>query len=307
MACLAERPTARIRASVRRASVALVTALDDRAALVSLLRTGTRPWSEYAELIEERGSALAVLEEDQGLLASEGLGDASAQIARWEQHGIRILTVLDPDYPENLHAVHDRPPLVFVTGRLLGGDARCVAVVGSRAASTDGLARARALAEHLVGAGYTVASGLAVGIDTVAHRTALDRGGRTIAVIGTGLERCYPDENAELQRRIASECAVVSQFWPDAQPTRTSFPMRNAVMSGLSLATVVVEATETSGARVQARLALAHGRPVFLSEPLLEQQWARELLHRPGTHAVCAPDEITATLDRLTSPGALVR
>ena len=167
MACLAERHPARIRASVRRASVALVTALDDRAALVSLLRKGTRPWTEYAELIEERGSALAVLEEDQGLFAREGLGDASAQIALWERRGIRILTVLDPDYPENLHAVHDRPPLVFVAGRLRSSDARSVAVVGSRAASTEGLARARAITKHLVGAGYTVASGLAVGIDTV--------------------------------------------------------------------------------------------------------------------------------------------
>jgi DNA processing protein len=306
MACLAERRTARIRASVRRASVALVTALDDRAALVSLLRNGTRPWTEYAELIEQRGGALAVLEEDQGLFAREGLGDASAQIARWERRGIRILTVLDPDYPENLHAVHDRPPLVFVAGRLGSSDARSVAVVGSRAASAEGVARARVIAHQLVDAGYAVTSGLAAGVDTAAHMTALRHGGRTIAVIGTGLERCYPSENAELQRRIARECAVVSQFWPDAPPTKTSFPARNAVMSGLSLATVVVEATATSGARGQARIALAHGRPVFLAEPLLEQDWARACARLPGTHVISSPNEIVATLDRLTSPGALV-
>jgi DNA processing protein len=306
MACLAECRTAPIRASVRRASVALVTALDDRAALVSLLRNGTRPWTEYAELIEERGSALAVLDEDQGLFARDGLGDASAQIALWERCGIRILTVLDPDYPENLHAVHDRPPVVFVAGRLRSSDARAVAVVGSRAASAEGLARARAITARLVDAGYTVTSGLAAGVDTAAHTTALRHGGRTIAVIGTGLGRSYPDENAELQRRIASECAVVSQFWPDARPTQTSFPARNAVMSGLSLATVVVEATATSGARGQARIALAHGRPVFLAESLLEQDWARACSRLPGAHVIGFPNEIVATLDRLTSPGALV-
>jgi len=162
------------------------------------------------------------------------------------------------------------------------------------------------IAEHLVDTDYTVASGLAAGIDSAAHRAALDRGGRTVAVIGTGLRRSYPAQNADLQRRIATECAVISQFWPDAPPTKRSFPMRNAVMSGFALATVVVEASHTSGARMQARLALEHGRPVFLLESLLEHEWAREYAERPGTHVVRAPEEITTLVDRLTSPGVLV-
>jgi DNA processing protein len=202
--------------------------------------------------------------------------------------------------------VHDRPPFVFVAGKLEAVDARAIAIVGSRVASQHGVWAARAIAEHLVDRRYTVVSGLAAGIDSAAHTAALARGGRTMAVIGTGLRRCYPPQHADLQRRIATECAVISQFWPDAPPSRRSFPMRNAVMSGVSLATVVVEASLTSGSRIQARLALEHGRPVFLLESVLEHEWARECAARPGAWVIRSPDEITTIVERLTSPGALV-
>jgi DNA processing protein len=278
----------------------------ERAALVTLLKTATEPWHVYAGQIEASASALTVLEEERGLLAHDGLGDAAAEIAAWERSGIRLLTVLDRDYPENLRTVYDRPPLIFVAGSLRQTDARSVAVVGTRAASPEDLALARRLTEHVVSNGFTVISGLAAGIDTQAHTTALRCGGRTAAVLGTGLRRCYPPENANLQRRIARDGAVVSQFWPDSPPTATSFVRRNATMSGLAMGTVVVEAPHTSGARAQARLALQHGRPVFLPEPLLEEPWAREFANRPGTHVVREPEEITATIERLNSPGALV-
>jgi DNA processing protein len=300
--------------------------------MVALLRTGRRPWVEYAELIEERGSAAAVLDDElagpatstgqpsllepsrEGVAggprpyAAQGLvAQARKDLDRWSAAGMHLVTVLEPDYPANLRAVHDRPPMVFVEGRLTPADARSVAVVGARKATGTGTARAGAIAEHLVDRGYTVVSGLAVGIDTAAHTTALARGGRTVAVIGTGLARSYPPQNEALQRRIASECAVVSQFWPDSPPSRRSFPMRNAVMSGITLATVVVEASETSGARMQARLAGAQGRPVFLVASLVErQQWARDYAARPGTHVVRSPDEITTVIERLISPGSLV-
>lgn len=272
-----------------------------------------------ADRLEGRGSAVALLEEEQtgvdlaaprlfngdGIDTEALLENATSDIARWEAAGMRALTLLDDDYPRNLRAVHDRPPLVFVRGELTAGDARSVAVIGSRRAHDQGLEAARRVAEHLVGCGYTVVSGLAAGIDTAAHRSALAHGGRTVAVIGTGLARCYPPQNAPLQRTIAREGAVVSRFWPDDPPTRQSFPLRNAVMSGLTLATVVVEAGMTSGARLQARLALAHGRPVFLLESLLEQRWARELAERPATHVFSSPEEITQGIERLTS-GTLV-
>jgi DNA processing protein len=247
-----------------------------------------------------------VLEEEVGLLASQEAAAAAADLERWSDQGIRVLSVLDPDYPDNLRAAHDRPPLVFLAGHLNEADSRAVAVIGSRRATPTGVGRARAISQQLVSHGYTVTSGLAVGIDSGAHLAALEAGGRTIAVIGTGLLECYPPQNAVLQRRIAAECAVISQFWPDAPPTRKSFPMRNAVMSGMSLATVVVEATPTSGARTQARLALAQGRPVLLVDSLLQQEWARQLAGRPGTHVVRSPADVTEVVKRITAPGTLV-
>ena len=281
----------------------------ENAALVVLLRRGRRSPQAYAELVEETGSALAVLDREdlkQTLFDPDPDLDATAtEIEAWEARGIDLVSVLDPRYPENLLAVHDRPPLLFITGALSPADARSVAVIGSRQASTAGMRAATEIANHLVEHGYTVTSGLAAGIDTAAHRAALEREGRTVAVIGTGLLRSYPPQNAELQRQIATSCAVVSQFWPEAPPTRRSFPMRNALMSGMSLATVIVEASQTSGARVQARLALAQGRPVFLLDALLEQRWAQDLTTRAGAHVVHAPAQITATVERLTAAGPL--
>ncbi len=213
--------------------------------------------------------------------------------------------MLDPDYPLNLRAVYDRPPLLFVAGHLRRTDDRSLAVIGTRTPTSRGTDRARKIAGHLSDNGYTVISGLAKGIDTAAHTEALTKATRTVAVIGTGLHHSYPPENAELQSEITRKGAVVSQFWPDAGPTRETFPMRNAVMSGLARGTIVVEASSTSGARIQARRALAHGRPVFLADTLLTEPWARELAGRPGTTVFDNPDEITKKLERLDPIGVL--
>jgi DNA processing protein len=288
----------------------------DRAALVALLRAGRRPWREYVEAVERAGSAAPALIDE--LMITEGqvsllpedherlLDRAATEIEGWESEGFRLLTVLDGGYPANLRTVHDRPPLIFVAGELTTQDARSVAVVGARRATAAATAAAGAIAEALAGEGYVVVSGLAVGIDTAAHRAALEVGARTVAVIGTGLRHAYPPENAALQRHIAARGAVVSQFWPETAPARAGFPLRNAVMSGFALGTVVVEASHRSGARLQTRLALAHGRPVFLLAPLLTQTWARELARRPGVHVVTEAAEITATIERLNATDALV-
>lgn len=288
----------------------------DRAALVALLRNARRPWHEYAEAVERAGSALPVLDQELGaaqdqvsLLPEDPtplLERAERDILAWEDQGFELCTVLDQEYPANLRTVFDRPPLVFVSGRLTAQDTRSVAVIGARRASTAGLAAASDLARALTSSGYVVVSGLAAGVDTAAHEAALAAGGRTVAVIGTGLGHAYPPENAPLQRRIAAQGAVVSQFWPEAGPSRTSFPQRNAVMSGLALGTVVVEASYRSGARMQARLALAHGRPVFLGQALLEQPWARDLARRPGVHVVGDPSQIVQTIERLHATDTLV-
>ena len=298
---------------------------DDRhletAALVALVRRGQRAWHQYAELVEARGSALAVLREPHSedaaistLFPTErdsepdvgyDLDSIAEELGRWEAEGISMATVLDDAYPGNLRTIHNRPPFVFVRGALADEDERSVAVVGTRRASNEGLSRARDVAAGLVAAGYTVVSGLAEGVDTTAHVAALENGGRTVAVIGTGLRRAYPAKNTRLQQRIAEEAAVVSQFWPDAPPTKTSFPMRNVVMSGLARATVVIEASQTSGARMQARFALEHGRPLFLLESLLEHEWAREFSERPGAFVVRSADEVVERVERLVAPDVL--
>lgn len=291
----------------------------ETAGLIALVRRGGRAWHQIAELVEARGSAVAVLRDP-------ALADGTAptlfsddeiehqvpnlhaivdELRQWDAEGISIVTVLDDEYPANLRTIHNRPPFIFVSGSLTPDDERSVAVVGTRRASDAGVRRARDVAGGLVAAGYTVVSGLADGIDTAAHLAALEHGGRTVAVIGTGLRRAYPAKNAPLQQQIADEAAVVSQFWPGAPPTKTSFPMRNIVMSGLARATVVVEASQTSGARMQARFALEHGRPLFLVESLLEHEWARQYAERPGAYVVRSADEVVDRVERLVVPDVL--
>jgi DNA processing protein len=210
---------------------------------------------------------------------------------------MHFATLLDDDYPFQLLTIHQRPPFVMWKGAQNPGDAQGVAIVGTRDASPAGVSRARGLAAELADRGVTVISGLAAGIDTAAHLGALDAGGRTVAVIGTGLRRNYPAANAELQGRIAEAGMVLSQFLPDSPPTKQSFPMRNAVMSGFAAATVVVEAAWKSGARMQARLALQHGRSVFLMRSLLEHDWARDYANRPGTTVVDTVDDVVDHLE----------
>jgi DNA processing protein len=291
----------------------------EHAALLILARVGRLATGRYAELVESAGSACAVLERERLMATAQtsfftdpeqelqkDLNQAERELANWRAQGMRFVSVLDAAYPANLRAAHDRPPFVFIAGQMKPRDDRAVAVIGSRDASRPGLRAAAAVAQHLVEHRYTVLSGLAAGIDTAAHTAALKRGGRTIAVIGTGLARCYPRANVILQRRIAAECAVVSQFQPDTPPSQDTFPLRNAVMSGLSLATVIVEAGPTSGTRIQARQSLAQGRPVFLPEPMLRERWARELAELSPVYVVASLDEITAALERLSSAEPLV-
>jgi DNA processing protein len=207
--------------------------------------------------------------------------------------------VLDDDYPLNLRVIFNLPPFLFYRGALERSDSRSVAVVGTRNPSTEGLKSARRMAGYLTDAGVAVLSGLAHGIDTAVHEETLVRGGRTIAVLGTGITRCYPGENAELAERIAEAGALVSQFWPTQPPTRYTFPRRNVVTSGMGQGSVVIEASSTSGAKMQARLALEHGKQVFLVRRLVTTQgWARKYLDRGAVEVRRAEDVVS----RLRSP-----
>lgn len=211
--------------------------------------------------------------------------------------GAKLVTVLDHDYPANLRLIPDLPPFLFYRGELMPDDARSVAVVGTRRATDIGIRRAghmsRVLAEH----GVTVVSGLAKGIDTAAHRAALDAGARTIAVLGTGITRCYPSENQDLAEAITASGVLVSQFWPTTAPTRFTFPRRNIVTSGISQGTIVIEASSTSGAKMQARLALDHGKKVFLIRSLVTSQpWAKDYVVKRGAIEVDRVEEVSAQL-----------
>ena len=171
---------------------------------------------------------------------------------------------------------------------------------------------ARAISEALVSIGISVIAGLAAGIDTAAHEAALAKGGRTIAVIGTGINRHYPAANRRLQDTIAQRGLLLSQFWPDAPPQQHNFPMRNAVMSGYGIATVVVEADERSGARIQARMAVHHGRPVILTDMAVEAtQWAKELTGRPDVRVASSLDDVVTVVrelvDRPAQLGSLLQ
>ncbi len=169
----------------------------------------------------------------------------------------------DAEYPALLLAVPTAPATLHVRGALVEGDTLAIALVGSRRATAYGLSAAETLAADLAARGVTIVSGLARGIDTAAHRGALRVGGRTIAVLGSGVDVVYPPENARLAEEIAARGALVSQFAPGTPPLPHHFPTRNAVIAGLSLAVVVVEAAERSGSLITARLAAELGREVL--------------------------------------------
>jgi DNA processing protein len=184
-------------------------------------------------------------------------------------HAFEHIALGDARYPENLREITTPPERLYVRGRFAAADALAVAIVGSRAATSYGLAVAERLAADLAARGVTVVSGLARGIDSAAHRGALRVGGRTIAVLGSGVDVIYPPENRRLAGEIESHGVVVSQFEPGTRPLSGHFPARNRVIAGLALAVVVVEAAEKSGSLITAGLAGEMGREVMAVPGLL--------------------------------------
>jgi len=282
---------------------------EEHAALVALLRAQPDglSWPEIAAELLEAGSAIEVWERHAPAPALIGRpdeitpGSVAGDIRSWHAHGYRLLSILDDDYPMRLRGVHQAPPVVFTLGSVIADDP-AVSVVGSREASAAGLAMATDLARALTARQMTVIAGLARGIDTAAHQSTLDAGGRTVAVIGTGIGRVYPAENRGLQNEIAGRGLVVSQFWPDAPPQKHTFLIRNATMSGYGLATVIIEAGETSGARVQARLAVEHGRQVILTGSVVgRNQWAQRLIGRPGVHVANGVDDVMHIIEQVVT------
>jgi DNA processing protein len=189
---------------------------------------------------------------------------AAAQ--RWRHAGDgthHVITIGDADYPQALLQTADPPLLMYVQGRLETLSTPCLAIVGSRNPTAQGADNARSFAGHIASAGVTVVSGLALGIDGAAHEGALARSGRTIAVVGTGLDRVYPRRHLDLAHRMVDTGAIVSEFAPGTPPLPPNFPMRNRIIAGLSQGTLVVEAAMQSGSLITARLASEAGREVF--------------------------------------------
>lgn len=189
--------------------------------------------------------------------------DLAEELRRVADHGIELLTIEDDRYPPALRQIHDPPHLLFLRGTLLDRDRQAIAVVGSRRVTHYGRECARRLSFQLAHAGVTVVSGLARGVDTAAHEASLAAGGRTIAVLGSGIGNIYPPENAALADRIATSGAVLSEFPVLYVPDKQSFPLRNRIVSGMSQGILVVEAPARSGALITANQAMEQGRTVY--------------------------------------------
>ncbi|RIK82231.1 MAG: DNA-protecting protein DprA [Planctomycetota bacterium] len=230
--------------------------------------------------------------------------DIDAEIDICRENGIAILTQNDPQYPRPLHEIPDPPGVLFVRGALQPSDALAVAIVGSRHATPYGLAQAERLAGGLARAGFTVVSGLARGIDGAAHRAALAAGGRTLAVLGGGILQLYPPEHAPLAAEVANSGAVMSEVPPRMAPMGGAFPQRNRIITGLSLGTIVVEASDRSGALISAKHANEQGREVFAVPGRVDNRMARgcHRLIRDGARLVETVDDVLEELGPLVAP-----
>jgi len=189
--------------------------------------------------------------------------DLATEMNNLDKAGIKVYTHHDDDYPARLREIYDYPPVIYLKGELTLQDEWCIAVVGTRSATVYGKQVAQEIVEDLVRNKITVISGLARGIDTIAHRAALEAGGRTAAVCACGLDSVYPAENAALARGIAANGALISEYPLGAKPRPDNFPRRNRIMSGMSLGVLVIEADESSGAVITAHMALEQNREVF--------------------------------------------
>ncbi|HLH55249.1 MAG TPA: DNA-processing protein DprA [Verrucomicrobiae bacterium] len=230
------------------------------------------------QLLDHFGNATAILSAARSqLLQVNGIGaetadsiasweknvDLSAELKRIDEFGCRVLIAGDEEYPPLLRQIYDPPVVLYAKGQLLAKDKNSVAMVGSRMTTHYGVEVARRLAYQLAYLGVTVVSGGARGIDSAAHQGALSAKGRTIAVLGTGINIVWPPENKELYERVAENGALVTQFPFNSPGTKQSFPIRNRLVAGMTLGTVVVEANLTSGALITANFANEYGRQVF--------------------------------------------
>jgi DNA processing protein len=282
-----------------------------REALILLNLTQAIGVVTLGKLQEAFGSPEAAVGRPERALASAGLGNATCrkiaalrqedlerELAAAEKDGVGIITLADPDYPASLRNIFDPPPVLYYKGRMERDDSLAVAVVGSRHPTLYGMSTAKAFAAGLVEHGFTVVSGMARGIDTQAHAGALEAGGRTVAVMGSGFRRIYPAENRKLAETIGGSGCVLTEFPMECGPAKQNFPRRNRVISGLSLGVLVVEAGRTSGALITADFALEQGREVFAVPGCLDSRASQgsNNLIREGAKLAASVDDIIEEL-----------
>lgn len=275
-------------------------------------------------LIEAFGSAREVLAGDPSRLQSvRGVGRAVAtsigkapdreaatkMLLEAEAYGVRVLTPAMAEYPAGLREIHDPPAVLYCRGRIVPQDARAIAIVGTRRATRYGLRQTEELARGLAQAGVTVVSGLARGVDGVAHRAALEAGGRTLAAMAGGLSRIYPPEHGRLADQVAQRGALLAEAPPPMPPMSGSFPQRNRIISGLSLGVLVIEAAERSGALITARHAAEQGRDAFALPGPIDSPQSRgcHRLIQEGAKLITTVDDLLEEIDclaTLRSPAA---
>jgi DNA processing protein len=280
-------------------SVSMLAASRTRAAAIFRELRERSPAASLDEVID----GLGVTASDAPAMATAARTAADGALASGRAAGMELLAWFDPRYPALLSCICDPPPVLWARGDLgvLGRPA--VAIVGSRAATTYALDVGSRLASELAGRGIVVASGLARGVDSAAHRGSLAGGGPTVAVLGSGLDRVYPAEHGGLAETIANNGVVISELGPGGMPLPEHFPLRNRIISGISLAVVVVEASEKSGSLITARCALEQGRDVMAvpGSVLTGRNRGSHSLLKDGAKVVETADDI---LEELGWPGA---
>lgn len=253
-------------------------------------------WQAHPEELRAVGLPAGIVENLIKLRASVVLETIWDQI---QAQGIQVIIWNDEQYPVRLREIDQAPPVLYVRGVLDLQDEWAVAIVGTRRITAYGRQVAERIAVKLANSGITVVSGLALGVDTVAHHATLDAGGRTLAVLGCGVDRLYPPRNRQLAERILESGALLSDYAPGTPPEASNFPPRNRIISGLSLATVVVEASEKSGALITADFAVEQGREVFAvpGSVFSPQSRGPNRLIQNGAHPLLDPQEILDILD----------
>jgi DNA processing protein len=237
----------------------------------------------------------------QRIVAAGDEIDVEAQIALCRDNGLVILTESHSGYPRMLREIHDPPGVLFMRGQIQPQDALAIAIVGTRHATPYGLQQAERLAGSLARSGLTIVSGLARGIDAAAHRGALEAGGRTLAILGSGVLNIYPPEHDGLADAVAAQGALLGELPPHAEPLPGTFPQRNRIISGMSLGVIVVEAGQQSGALITARLAMEQGREVFAVPGRVDSRTSQgcHRLIRDGAKLVETADDVLEELGPL--------